>query len=387
MKELDIEQVSVSQAELQLALQLIEQISEDSYDPTPVPGRGEEAHPRGHRREDRRQADRRLRARRRAGSGGQVIDLMDALQGQPRQEAARRRRSTAAPARPRQGSARTSPDVRGRRRKSAKRAAKSDEAAATPRPPKGRGAGAREGARPREVTRRRRPMTLPTFTLRRVQADARHVAHRGPGLDRRGLRHADARRAQRVPLQLPGPDAAAHGAGAAGGADPAAQDPALAAPAASATLPGELPLTGMRITAIGADVAVRDRSGHLGSGQRAAAAGLRGRAGRRQRGLPGAAPGADGRRRRRAATVRPRRRRWRAPTRPAPKRPTARRSARRPTTSTPTSISAPCSATGSATRTPSSSTSTRCPAARARPCCSSTTPSRWRSSGACASLR
>ena len=34
MKELDIEKVSVSQAELQLALQLIDQISEDAYDPS-----------------------------------------------------------------------------------------------------------------------------------------------------------------------------------------------------------------------------------------------------------------------------------------------------------------------------------------------------------------
>ncbi len=64
MKELDIEKVTVSPAELKLAMQLIDQISRGHLRPDDVRGRGEEAHPGGDRREDRRQADRRQRAAR-----------------------------------------------------------------------------------------------------------------------------------------------------------------------------------------------------------------------------------------------------------------------------------------------------------------------------------
>ena len=62
LKELDIEKVTVSDAELKLALQLIEQIAEDNYDPGQFRGRREEARSCGDRREDRRQAHRRQRA-------------------------------------------------------------------------------------------------------------------------------------------------------------------------------------------------------------------------------------------------------------------------------------------------------------------------------------
>jgi hypothetical protein len=153
-----------------------------------------------------------------------------------------------------------------------------------------------------------------------------------------------------------------------------------------ATLPGELPLTGMRITAVGTGVAVRDRhstwearSGQLLLDFEVAA--VDGSVAFLAPSPAATASDADARQLLADGG------RWRAQTRRAPKPPTERRSPRRPTTSMPTSISAPCFAICSATRTPSSSTSTRCLAVRTRPCCSSITRSRSRSSGACASLR
>ena len=79
LKDLDIEPVAVSPTELQLALQLIDQISEDGYDPHAVRGRGEEAHPSP--RSTRRIAGKQVVAstREETAETGQVIDLMDAL--------------------------------------------------------------------------------------------------------------------------------------------------------------------------------------------------------------------------------------------------------------------------------------------------------------------
>ncbi|MDR6855408.1 DNA end-binding protein Ku [Variovorax guangxiensis] len=134
MKELDIEKVSVSQAELQLALQLIDQISEDEYDPSQYQ---DEEKKRVLAAIDEKIAGKHIVASARAeetGGGGQVIDLMDALKASLGKKP---RPSTAAPAAPGKTAGKAarenvSPMFEAGERKSAKRAAKSDEAAPTP---------------------------------------------------------------------------------------------------------------------------------------------------------------------------------------------------------------------------------------------------------------
>jgi DNA end-binding protein Ku len=134
MKELDIEKVSVSQAELQLALQLIDQISEDAYDPSQYQ---DEEKKRVLAAIDEKIAGKHIVASARAeetGGGGQVIDLMDALKASLGKKP---RPATAAPAVPAKTAAKAarenvSPMFEAGERKSAKRAAKSDEAPATP---------------------------------------------------------------------------------------------------------------------------------------------------------------------------------------------------------------------------------------------------------------
>lgn len=80
LKDLNIEQVPVSDAELQLALQLIDQISEDSYDPTQFE---DEERKRVLAAIDEKIAGKQVVAAAHTEdepAGGQVIDLMAALQ-------------------------------------------------------------------------------------------------------------------------------------------------------------------------------------------------------------------------------------------------------------------------------------------------------------------
>jgi DNA end-binding protein Ku len=139
MKDLDIEKVSVSSAELQLALQLIEQISEDSYDPTQYE---DEEKKRVLAAIDEKIAGKHIVASARAEEtgSGQVIDLMDALKAslgkKPRPTPAAPA-TTAAPAAPGKTAAKAargnvSPMFESGERKAPKRAAKSEEPAATP---------------------------------------------------------------------------------------------------------------------------------------------------------------------------------------------------------------------------------------------------------------
>jgi DNA end-binding protein Ku len=81
MKELDIEKVTVSAAELKLAMQLIEQISEDTYDPTMFE---DEEKKRILSAIDEKIAGKHIVANEpheteSSGGGGQVIDLVEAL--------------------------------------------------------------------------------------------------------------------------------------------------------------------------------------------------------------------------------------------------------------------------------------------------------------------
>jgi DNA end-binding protein Ku len=134
MKDLDIEKVSVSDAELQLALQLIEQISEDEYDPSQYQ---DEEKKRVLAAIDEKIAGKHIVASARTeetGGGGQVIDLMDALKASLGKKP---RPSTAAPAAPGKTATKAarenvSPMFETGERKSAKRAVKSGEAPATP---------------------------------------------------------------------------------------------------------------------------------------------------------------------------------------------------------------------------------------------------------------
>ena len=96
MKELDIEKVQVSPAELKLALQLIEQISEDTYDPTMFE---DEEKKRILAAIDEKIAGKQIVANEpheAAASGGQVIDLVEALRASLGRGAAREKAAPAA---------------------------------------------------------------------------------------------------------------------------------------------------------------------------------------------------------------------------------------------------------------------------------------------------
>ena len=133
LKELNIEPVSVSSSELQLALQLIDQISEDSYDP------------REHVDEEKKRIlaaiDEKISGKQVVASAhneepstAQVIDLMDALR------ASLGKKPGSAAATPAKAVAKAATDTVTpladiKERKGAKRAAKSDEPAVAPAAP------------------------------------------------------------------------------------------------------------------------------------------------------------------------------------------------------------------------------------------------------------
>jgi DNA end-binding protein Ku len=137
MKELDIEKVQVSPAELKLAMQLIEQISEDTYDPTMFE---DEEKKRILAAIDEKIAGKQIVAnepREEAAGGAQVIDLVEALRASlskaapaAKKSAAAAPSSAAAPA-PAKASAPAATDA-ARERKGVKRAAKVEEAAVPP---------------------------------------------------------------------------------------------------------------------------------------------------------------------------------------------------------------------------------------------------------------
>jgi DNA end-binding protein Ku len=132
MKELDIEKATVSPAELKLAMQLIEQISEDTYDPTMFE---DEEKKRILAAIDEKIAGKQIVANESpepAAGGGQVIDLVEALRaslskgGAPKGKAAPAKAEGAASA-PAPASAEPAKE-----RKGVKRAAKVEEAPAAP---------------------------------------------------------------------------------------------------------------------------------------------------------------------------------------------------------------------------------------------------------------
>ncbi len=129
MKELDIEKVSVSAAELKLAMQLIEQISEDTYDPTMFE---DEEKKRILSAIDEKIAGKHIVANEphetESSGGGQVIDLVEALRA-----SLGARAGAKAKAAPVKSAAAAAPPAEGsKERKGVKRALKVVEETAAP---------------------------------------------------------------------------------------------------------------------------------------------------------------------------------------------------------------------------------------------------------------
>jgi len=130
MKELDIEKVTVSPAELKLAMQLIEQISEDTYDPTMFE---DEEKKRILAAIDEKIAGKQIVANEPhepASGGAQVIDLVEALRASLGKGGGLK--GKAAPAKAAEPAAAEAPAAAAKERKGVKRAAKVEEAPAAP---------------------------------------------------------------------------------------------------------------------------------------------------------------------------------------------------------------------------------------------------------------
>ena len=135
LKDLDIEKVSVSDSELNLALQFIEQISQDSYDPTQFE---DEEKKRVLAAIDEKIAGKQIVATEapEPAGGAQVIDLMDALRAslaqreQKPRPAAKGRAAEPTPAVEEEAAA---TGTNGRERKGVRRASKPKETAAPAR--------------------------------------------------------------------------------------------------------------------------------------------------------------------------------------------------------------------------------------------------------------
>ena len=128
MKELDIEKVTVSAAELKLAMQLIEQISEDTYDPTMFE---DEEKKRILAAIDEKIAGKHIVAAEphEPQAGAQVIDLVEALRASLGAKGAGKAKAAA----PAKAAAEPAPVEAAKERKGVKRAAKLEAVAAPAR--------------------------------------------------------------------------------------------------------------------------------------------------------------------------------------------------------------------------------------------------------------
>jgi DNA end-binding protein Ku len=130
MKELDIEKVQVSPAELKLAMQLIEQISEDTYDPTMFE---DEEKKRILGAIDEKIAGKQIVANEPhepASGGAQVIDLVEALRASLGKGSGLKGKP--APAKAAEPAAAAPAEAPAKERKGVKRASKVEEAPAAP---------------------------------------------------------------------------------------------------------------------------------------------------------------------------------------------------------------------------------------------------------------
>ncbi|MEO6363149.1 MAG: Ku protein [Caldimonas sp.] len=145
MKELDIEKVTVSAAELKLAMQLIEQISEDTYDPTMFE---DEEKKRILASIDEKIAGKQIVANEphetASAGGAQVIDLVEALRASLSKAGASKPARAAAPATPATPAAAPVAKIAAaaaepaKERKGVKRAAKGEAEEAAPAPVRAR---------------------------------------------------------------------------------------------------------------------------------------------------------------------------------------------------------------------------------------------------------
>ena len=215
MKELDIEKVTVSPAELKLAMQLIEQISEDTYDPTMFE---DEEKKRILAAIDEKIAGKHIVAAEphEPQAGAQVIDLVEALRASLGAQGRSQGQGGA-------GQGRRPPRPSRRRPR---------------RPRRGRASSAPPRSKKRWLPRRARGRRSDERTHASTVHDPQHPGDAGPFARRHQrshrlrLRRSEPRPEERIPLHLPGRGAAAHRGRAAGGADLAAQDPGGAAQAA-----------------------------------------------------------------------------------------------------------------------------------------------------------
>jgi len=131
MKELDIEKVTVSPAELKLAMQLIEQISEDTYDPTMFE---DEEKKRILAAIDEKIAGKHIVAAEphEPQAGAQVIDLVEALRASLGAKGAGKAKAAPAKAAAVAPSAEPAPVEAAKERKGVKRAVKVEEEAVAP---------------------------------------------------------------------------------------------------------------------------------------------------------------------------------------------------------------------------------------------------------------
>lgn len=129
LKDLGIEKVTVSSAELQLALQLIEQISEDNYDPTQYE---DEEKKRLLAAIDQKISGKHVvaSAHTEEADGGQIIDLMDALKASLGKKPSAA--TTAAKTATKPAETNVTTMLAAKDRKSAKRAPKAEEPVAAP---------------------------------------------------------------------------------------------------------------------------------------------------------------------------------------------------------------------------------------------------------------
>jgi hypothetical protein len=363
MKELDIEKVTVSPAELKLAMQLIEQISEDTYDPTMFE---DEEKKRILAAIDEKIAGKQIVANEPhepASGGAQVIDLVEALRaslgkGGGLKGKAAAPASTAPVKAAEPAAAQAAPS---KERKGVKRAAKVEEA--PPRAHAGQEVTSQADPSPYTIRAIQEMLGLSRGVITGLIASGFVAPSRGPRNEYRFtfrevvlLRTAVELQAARIPPRK-----------------------ILASlRKLKATLPAELPLTGLRITAVGNDVTVRDGRSqwHADTGQLVMDFELapppatspscsERRRGRRRR-PPMRRPGSAAARRSRRATGAP------------PKRRTGASSRSTRGTPTRTSTSARCCARAAASTRRSRSTTKRSRGSRTKRCFISIAPSRSR---------
>ena len=201
------------------------------------------------------------------------------------------------------GKAEAAPAKAGRGRAGAGDAA-AKERKGVKRARQGRRSGGRPGARAgEEVTERTHAST---YTLRGIQAMLGLSRGVIGGLVASGFVAPSRGAAQRIPLHLPGRRAAAHRRTSCRRRRSRRARSCARCASCAATLPAELPLTGLRITAVGNDVAVRDGGSQWHADSRPAADGLRGRAAVARSASPIAADSAPSVRRRATISCRDR---------------------------------------------------------------------------------